>query len=198
MILNNFKINFVIFTLTVHIFLEIQSKTEDNFQNFAIRFKSVKCRSDNKSVITKYCYLKALSRKIVTLNLGLNFLIPHKKPYFVQGILYYRYGTIFRQAVDTKKVEICGIIDGVDTNPLVRLLVNIVKYKAPNLVHKCPYTGDFDLKNFTLNMDLFDRASMLFPEGTYRYDYSSFFNNSITFNLSVTIEIKSPLKESFG
>jgi hypothetical protein len=139
-----------------------------------------------------------VSRKVVTFNVGINYLVPYTKPYFTHAILYYRYGTIFRQIIDTKKLEVCVIFDAADTNLMVKLIVDMIKSRAPNTIHKCPYVGDWELRNFTINTDLFDKATMLFPEGIYRWDFSSFFNNSKTFNLSVTIEIKSPIKESFG
>ena len=198
MILNQSKYLIFIFAICTPIFLEIQSKTEDNFQYVGIRFKSVKCQSDNISIIAKYCYLKAISRKVVVFNLGLKLLVPYKKPFFGHAILYYRYGTIFRQIIDTKKLELCGILDGVDTNPLIRLIVDMVKSIAPNEVHNCPYEGDWDLRNFTLNLDLVDKATMLFSQGIYRWDYSSFYNNSKAFNVSLIFETKSPIKESFG
>jgi len=47
---------------------------------------------------------------------------------------------LLREIIDTKKLEACAIFDGADTNPLIRLIVNMVKNKAPNVVHKCPYT----------------------------------------------------------
>jgi hypothetical protein len=158
----------------------------------------VKCQSDNKTIITKYCYLKAVSRKVVTFNIGIKFLVPYTKPFYGHSIFYYRYGTIFRQIIDVKKVEVCGILDGVDTNPLIKLLIDMIKNAAPHIIHNCPYKGDLDLKNFTFNLDLMDKATMLFPQGTYRIDTSLFLNGNSTFNFSGTCEVKSPLKESFG
>ena len=69
---------------------------------------------------------------------------------------------------------------------------------APKMVHPCPYQNDFDLRNFTLDTDLFDKATMMFPEGIYRCDMQFYFKNVITFNLSVSLDVKSSLKESFG
>jgi len=177
---------------------KIQPKVHDNFQNYGIRFKSVKCQSDNKTILIKSCYLKPVSRKVVTFNFGIKLLVSYKKPFFGHSILSYRYGTIYRQIIDMKKLEVCAILDGVDTHPMVKLIIDFMKSIAPKSVHKCPYEGDWDLRNFTINMDLFDRTSMLFPEGTYRIDTSVFFNGSTTLNFSGEAEIKSPLKGSFG
>ena len=197
MIFNQSKYCLFILAICTQIFYEIQSKNDKNFTNGA-RFSSLKCEADNKTILVKFCYLKAVSRKIVTLNFGVKLLVPFVKPYFGQVILYYRYGTIFRQIIDVKKFEICAILDGNDTNPLIKLILEMLKSRAPNLIHKCPYEGDWDLRNFTMNTDLIEGASMLFPQGIYRSDFSLYINDSRTFNISGNFEIKSPLKESFG
>ncbi|KAL7014214.1 hypothetical protein ACKWTF_015806 [Chironomus riparius] len=195
----NFWTCLLIFVFFIQHFIEIQSKSEDKFQYIGARFKSIKCQSDNITVITKYCYLKAVSRKVVTLNFGVKLLVLYSRPYYIHSVLNYRYGTIFRQIIDTKKIEVCGILDGIDTNPLVKLVFDMIKSRMPaNIFHKCPYTGDWDFNNFTLNLGLVDKATMLFPEGTYRADISLYFRDVITYNLSTTIEMKTPLKESFG
>ena len=195
MTFRNYKSWFIIFVIIVQILSEFHSKPQDNY---GIRFKSVKCQSDNKTIMVKYCYLKAVSRKIVTFNVGLKYLIPHIKPLYLHAIFYYRYGTIFRQIIDLKKLEVCAILDGADTNPLIKLIIDMVKRKAPKMIHKCPYTGDFDLRNFTVDLDLIDKATMFFTEGTYRLDISFFFNDTKSLNVTGMAEIRSPLKESFG
>ena len=139
-----------------------------------------------------------MSRKVVSLNLDIEFLIPFTKPFYLQGLVYYRYGTIFRQIIDTKKIEICGVVDGVDTNLLIKLLIDMIKSEIPDLVHKCPYTGDFELKNFTFNMDVIDKATMTFPQGIYRYDFFLYIHDVSSLNVSTIVEVKSQLKESFG
>jgi len=198
MILNNSRCCLLILTVCVQICLVIQSKHEDNFKSFNVRFRSLKCESDNKTISVKYCNLKAVSRKVVYLNVGINFLVPFIYPYYTHGIVYYRYGTIEREVIDTKMIELCGFLDGGDKNLLVKLFIDMIGSRLPNLVHKCPYFGDFDLRNFTLNMDLIDRATMMFSQGIYRYDLFCYYNGTISLKISTAVEIKSPLKESFG
>lgn len=170
---------------------EINSKAEDNFQNYRIRFKSVKCQSDNKTVITKYCYLKTVSRKVVTFNFGLKFLVPYTRPIYSHTIFYYRYHNDVMEQFSVKLLTPKNL-------KLVQLLTDMIKSKAPHLIHKYPFEGDCELKNFTTDLDFVDKATMLCPEGTYRLDVSLFFNGSATFNFSGSAEVKSPLKESFG
>jgi len=197
MILKRFKYCLFILAYFAQFFYETQSKNDGNFV-YGVRFKSTTCEADNKTILTNYCYLKAVSRKIVTFNLGLKFLVPYKKPFFGHIILYYRYGTIFRQIIDTKVFEVCVNVDGSDTNPFVKLVIDFIKNQAPNTIHKCPYKDDWELKNFTLNMDLIDKASKIFPQGIYRWDFSAYLNDIKTLNVSIIFEAKSPIKESFG
>lgn len=159
MILHKFSICFFIFIFFGQFFLGIKLRKLSHQENYfnGVRFKSVKCQSDNITVVIKYCYLKAVSRKIVTLNFGIKLLVPYTKPYYIHSVFFYRYGTIFREIIDTKKLEICGILDGLDTNPLVKLVVDMMKSRMPeNILHKCPYKDDWGFNNFTLNTDIAD------------------------------------------
>lgn len=42
------------------------------------------CECDNKTVRNFFCYLKAVSRIIVTLNLGLELLVAYTKPIYMK------------------------------------------------------------------------------------------------------------------
>jgi hypothetical protein len=198
--LNKINLYFIILIFYSQFLHKIQSeksKTKENF-NFGVRFKSVQCQSDNKTISTNFCYLKALSRKVVTLNIGIKFLVTYKKPYYIQAEILYRYGTIFRQVIDLKKNEICSILEGVDINPLGKIIIDMIKTNYPDIIHKCPYSGDWGFTNFTLNVDLFNSATMIFPEGTYRIDISVLRGNDETFKVSLVFDNKSYIKESFG
>ena len=176
---------------------KIDSNSTDNYVDGA-RFKSIKCQADNITILFKFCFMKAISRKMVTMNLGVTFLVPYTKPYYVQFILNYRYGTIFRQVIDTYQCEWCGIMSGGETNPFIEGVINVVKSAAPALFHKCPYEGEMDLKNITYDGASFDHHTKTFPQGTYRIDIIVFRNEKQTVKLLITFEVKSPLKESFG
>lgn len=197
MILKKLNICLLIFAFIIRNTHEIQSKNGENF-TYGLRFKSLKCESDNKTILTKYCFLKPISRKIVTFNLGMKFLIPLTKPFYLHCILYYRYGTIFRQIIDLHDFNFCAIFDSIDVNPLLKLMIEMVKSKAPTLIHKCPYSGEFDLRNFTVDLDLIDKTTMMFPEGVYRADVLTIINGNVVYKTSTTVEAKSPLKETFG
>jgi len=127
MVLNKFKFYLILFCALS--FYEIYSEDQENFIG-GVRFKSIKCEVNNKTILVKYCYLKAISRKVVTYNVGVKLLATYTKPFLIHTTFYYHYGTIFRQIIDTKKLDLYGILAGVDTNPIIKLLVEMIKNKA--------------------------------------------------------------------
>ncbi|KAL7012115.1 hypothetical protein ACKWTF_014642 [Chironomus riparius] len=160
------------------------------------RFKSIRCATDNVTVSVIYCYLKAISRKLVTANVGVKILIPMHK-IGIQFILNYRYGLIFRPVIDTKYQDWCAIMKGADTNPYIKLLIDIVKETASSGIHRCPYTDEFHIDNVTINYDKVDPTA-LFPEGTYKIQVLVFVGKKEVMRLELDEEVKSPLKETFG
>lgn len=191
-----FKIWFFILIFISQFYHQIQSKSQDNF-TYGMRFRSLYCQSDNETMITRYCYLRPLSRKTVTFNVGVTFLVPLTK-FYVRMIIYYRYGTIFRQVLDINDFDFCNLFDKPNINPLMKLVIDMMRNRVPKVFHKCPYVGEWDLKNYTVVLEFLDHTSMLFPQGIYKVDTLIIFNGSIIHKTITTIEAKSPLKESFG
>lgn len=162
------------------------------------RFKSIRCSADNETVIMKFCYLKAYSKYVVTANIAVTISIPIHVVY-VQFILSYRYGLIFRPVIDTKIQNWCEIIKGGPTSPYIKLLLDTLKdTTGPTSIHECPYEGDFEALNVTLNYDRVDPTA-IFPEGTYRITIIVYRGNKIeAWRMEADEEVKSPIRESFG
>ena len=160
------------------------------------RFQSIECEANNSTALVNYCNLKAISRKIVHLNVGVKLLKSFNKPFYVQMILDYRYGLIYREVINTKKQEWCGIMDGKSTHPMLSQTIAQIKGSAPKLFHKCPYEGEVELKNVTLD----DQKSFdVFPEGNYRFKLLiSEKDVKPYFSLILKLQFKSPIKESMG
>lgn len=185
-----------IFLIIILSVFEVSSKPKDEYL-LGTRFKSVKCEADNSTILLKYCYLKAVSRRIVNLNIGVKILIPYTKPYYVQMILSFRYGTVFRQVIDTKQIEWCGFMSGSNVHPYFKLTVDQLRKSASSLFHKCPYDGEIELKNVTVN-ELYSESAFGFPQGIYRFYLFIFKNGKQTFKITTDSEIKSPIKDTFG
>ncbi|CAG9811658.1 unnamed protein product [Chironomus riparius] len=164
--------------------------------NIGVRFRSAKCSTDNNSVLLHGCYLKAYTRRIVTLNLVGSVVKPIKRPMHFQFILHYRYGTIYREVIDTKKREWCSIMDGMQTHMYIMLIIRQLKESAPKLFHKCPYQGDYQLYNITVDES---KAFDMFPQGYYKLKVVVFNStDDMVFKIDLLFEIKSPFKDSIG
>lgn len=129
----------------------------------------------------------------------------------VKSDLFYRYGNIFRNIINTPAHEWCALMDGLETNPFMKMCIDMIKDDVPQLFHKCPYQvsvmkfwegtkiynflkGLLDLAHITLNNKAFMST---FPTGTYKLQLN--FSESRTPYLFVegTVEITSEIKTSF-
>lgn len=179
------------------IFIKFSCCGWQNNDDYAFRLKSIKCQADNVTLIFKYCYLKAYSRKLVTANIGNKFLVPYNHFYF-QFIFYYRYGTIFRMIVDSKQHEWCELMRHEITNPVIKYVFDGLKGTMAAAFKKCPFTGELDFYNVTIDSNILGQESMIVPQGTYRVQVLLTTNNTQTAKVSVEIDVKSPHKDSFG
>lgn len=189
------KFIFVAIFIQIELFL-VTSMKSSNVYNNGTRFRAVKCSSDIDAVILYTCHLKAYSRRIVVLNLHGNIIRPFNKPIYSQFSLSYRYGTIYREVINTQKREWCSIMEGEPTHLLISLNIDHLKTSAPQMFHKCPYIGEQKFLNVTLDES---KAYDVFPQGFYKSKIV-FFNSSHfeVFSLVMDYEVKSNLKESFG
>lgn len=191
------KAIFCILVFIVWNYHEVHTKSREDLA-FKIRFRSLHCQSDNKTIVTRFCYLKPISKKIVTINIGITFLVPITNPFYFRLKFYYRYGLIFRQILDTNEFDYCNLYNKPNINPLAQIILKTIELEEPDLLHECPYFGDLNIKNFTANLEAFDMATMMFPQGIYKIDTMTTFNGSLILKTVTTVEVKSPLKESFG
>jgi len=177
------------------IFSPATSANQKNFVN-GTRFQSVNCQANNSTLIVNYCFVKAISRKVVTLNIGLRLLKPVNKPIYVQLTLNYRYGLIYREVINTKKQNWCEIMDGKSTHLYMTQTINQIKGDAPHLIHKCPYDGEIEIKNLTIDEN---KSLDVFPEGFYKLSLLVFDKSDDPFfKLNLTVQVKSFIKESMG
>jgi len=137
------------------------------------RIKSVECTSlDNKSVSVDYCFVKAYSRKLSTLNMKFDFHRKFPKPIYIQYILGRKTNGNFCQIIfKSDLIEFCGIMEGVDANPLIKNIVHMLNETAPQLFHKCPYEGQIVVTNATIQVE---KSLIAFPSGIYCTELNSF------------------------
>lgn len=182
--------------LTMFTIHQIISHNISKIYKIGSRFRAVQCFSDNFTVILHTCHLKAYSRKIVVLNLHMYFQKPLFKPTNVEFIILYRYGTIYREVINTQKRDWCIIMEGESTHLMISLIIDRLRTSAPQMFHKCPYVGEQKFMNVTLDET---KKYDVFPQGYYKVKvmvYNS--TDAEVFKMVLDLEIKSPLKESFG
>ncbi|KAL7012335.1 hypothetical protein ACKWTF_014784 [Chironomus riparius] len=160
------------------------------------RFRSIECQADNNTAVMESCYVKAVSRRTATLNLKIKLLKIYNKPIHIQMILYYRYGNIYREVIDTKPIEWCSIMAGLTGHLFMMQTIQQIKEVAGDVIHKCPYENSIEVKNLTLDDN---KALDVFPEGTYKLSWISYGNKmNIIYRFNVSVFVKSPVKESMG
>lgn len=123
-------------------------------------------------------------------------LKPSERPIWVQMILYYRYGNIYREVINTKLIDWCVIMDGVTGHLFLMQTIRQIKSFVRKNIHKCPYGEDIELKNITLDDG---KGFDVFPEGIYK---SSWITRNKTMDIiwrfNASIHVRSPIKESMG
>lgn len=171
---------------------------EDKFAKYSTRFRGVECSSpQNTTIYFKFCFAKSYSRTISTLNFGIK---TYKKlnSIFLHIVASFRYGNIYREIIDTKVVNFCQAMKDSNYNLFLKFIFDIIEKSIPGLLHKCPYEGDFDFKNITIDNELAMKFS-IFPEGQYKYNISILENpEKLMLIMVIFTEVKSPVKTSFG
>jgi hypothetical protein len=138
-----------------------------------------------------------VSRQHATLNFKIHYTEPIPAPIYVQLILFYRYGNIYREVIDTKRIEWCAIMNGMSGHLFLMNILQLIKPFSGTALQKCPYKIDVEVKNITLDET---RAMDIFPEGTYKFSWITYTKKNFEFGwrLNTTLNIKSPIKESMG
>ena len=162
-------------------------------------FQKIVCKSfDNSTGYLRNCFVRAYSKQFVSMNFGYKLYRPLEKPFFVRLIISYRYGTIYRDVLDTKNIDWCAVMEGAASNLLFTQFLRTFKNSIPKLFHKCPYENEADFFNITLD-ESDTRKLTIFPEGQYKYSVTiSKPADKPLANMCISIYTKSPMKDSFG
>ncbi|CAG9811129.1 unnamed protein product [Chironomus riparius] len=183
-------------------FVALQGPPRNDFDRkfpYGSTFKSVTCENfdANNYMFLRNCSVKAYSRNFSGLNVGYTLHRPMNRPIFLKIVTMFRYGNIYRDIRRTT-VEICSILDNLDKQPVFKNFIGAIATQIGNLMHKCPYSGSYDVKNLTID-DNEHKHKFLNPEG--------FFKICLTLlkpadkphaRLCAVFYVKSPMKESYG
>jgi hypothetical protein len=188
------KITKLFFLLSIAYYVAAAKPKAENYDK-GVRFKSIKCSADNKTAILKVCSLKAYSRVVVGLNVGIDFPKPLEQPFYAQVLVKLRTGQNYHTVVDTKPVEWCSVMNGNVGHLFVQHIISQIRSTAPTLFHKCPYNR-VDIKNVTIDTTGIDETKWL-PAGDQRIDILAWKNGKVIVSVNVTVETKHSRDQSF-
>lgn len=124
------------------------------------KFSSIDCHESGMTAKTELCSVNGTSADIIT---------TIKRSLAKINILlgFYKYdGEKYRQIFKLSRVEWCAIMAGTTKpNQMVKLIFNTVKESIPQLFHKCPFEGRFEVHNITMKNGKF---LSIYPSGKYR------------------------------
>jgi hypothetical protein len=178
--------------LLICVLVSNTTSAEDEWIN--MKFKSVKCKIWEPSY-AKFdkCFVKPISRNVSTLNLDYNILKVVRGPIIVESQLFYRYTTIYRPAYPKLKFDLCAVMRGDGLFPKFALfIISFFKDSAPQLFHKCPYSGRMNLPNITLSTKTVP-IDRLLPTGIYKVYIGIIHNETLISTLDIQIEMASRL-----
>jgi hypothetical protein len=108
--------------------------------------------------------------------------------------VFYRYGTIFREAFKALDVDYCGLMDGSKPNLVFQSFVDNMKSSVPDFFHNCPYLKGW--YNLSIVVDP-EKFHSIMPTGLYKFDFNISGKYGRMFSFEQTSEFKSEIRTSF-
>lgn len=121
------------------------------------KLTALKCLQYNPGLFKlEKCFVKAISRNLGKFNIAGTLTRPVSAPLHViyafslqkeiferklqaQLVVFYRYGTIFREVIKGPKLEWCSALKNMKNNAFVMLFYDLLYEKAPQAFQDCPY-----------------------------------------------------------
>lgn len=159
------------------------------------RFKSLKCKSLNETLIqVRYCRVK-VSRNSSGLAVNLTLLQKITKPAFLRLKMNYKYGLIYREVFKVPEFEFCGALKNFDLlPPFMKAMFDILGDSMAILLKGCPFQGEL---NFLFEADMSKFPSIL-PSGFYKCEvWVSKEKGSAILYTAIEVEVVSNIRTSF-
>jgi hypothetical protein len=172
-----------------------KSSADNDADELGIKFKKVQCWADNKLVSLHHCYIKNYSPEVASLNIAGKSLKPIDKPIDIHVIVSIGMGPMFYPVINYK-LEWCAIMSGETKHIVVSMITAVVQEAMPGLLHECPYSGEYEVKNFTLDESLNLAASQFVPSGNYKVELNVMKDVRKIVNVELVVEVKSSLTDN--
>lgn len=125
---------FLIFSL--FLVMSNTSKKPRNIEPYFI-YKSVKCTTSKITISNVKCFVKAYSRTNATLNVYANLT----RSIYSMNVMYdhsYRSLSNSQRSIINVTTEICSILNGTASNPVLEWVRGMIK-ELDSVLHPCPY-----------------------------------------------------------
>lgn len=163
------------------------------YQNVYVKY--VKCNPSMDFYFPNFtCYAKSINRTCSTITFLYESILPISFVY-MQAAISYKYGTIYRQVLDIKRFEYCGLMLRGTKNLVTNFLINIIKESAPAFVQPCPH------KLINVSQAPMSVTSVTSPFATGDYKINLSLTNEYEkrmFTILVVFSVNSSDKNSFG
>lgn len=135
----------------------------------------------------------------------------------IETKLFFKYGTIYREVMNSPRIDACAFMKFGDTNSLivVKQLFQLVKESAPSIIHVCPYTvsqSTYLDESFIIFFIIFQGLNvrnatirapqskfLIFPSGDYKSMFFAYTENQEFLGaINFIVTIFSSEKETFG
>ncbi|KAG5668323.1 hypothetical protein PVAND_016267 [Polypedilum vanderplanki] len=114
----------------------------------------------------------------------------------MQGTLFYRYGTIFREVINGPKIEYCVGYSTMYVAPVVKEFIKVINSASQRQVfHACPY------QELSLNVSFNQKDfPQIFPHGEYKVSFNISLDEEESKKIEILgqFEFDTSIKESFG
>lgn len=135
--------------------LRTNLKEDKDVQTIYVR--GVRCNGTSLFYPNISCYAKSYNRSFSTVNVFAVLKQPASQVFVrnidwinssdqcvfsvikVEGKLFYKYGTIYRDVINSPRFDWCNLMEVTTSNEMAKQILNIIRDWAPNIVHKCPF-----------------------------------------------------------
>lgn len=112
-------------------------------------------------------------------------------------ILSFKYGQIFRDAINVHELDFCDCIKNSKFHPLARMYFDIAAKFSNFADGSCPH-DEIEIKNLTIDIGKIVPIAV-FPTGRYRANFTFYTDeDEMIYQVSVTVDIVSSDKETLG
>jgi len=172
-----------LFPIVLYSFIFFTFQIQSSFSQ-STGFRDIECSSLAADIIEFRYYHLEKHLKSTGISVGFTFKQKISKPFYMQMTAKVKSGKTFTDVFKTDKMEWCSMMLEGASNPVIKMALDQVRPLAPKMFSKCPYEGDFDIRNITLDNVVIPAANVIYKV------YSKASNgDKALIDMSITMEV---------